>query len=219
VLLAAFTAAITLSVARGRRPECHCFGQLSSKPAGGWATARNVVLGGLAAWVAVAGPGAGALDWIGDLTAAEVAQRSWGLVPGRVAPDFKLLGRDGRKRSLGSLLGTGGPEAVGPRLLRPRVRPVRRLHARAHRVRRRARGKRHARVDTRDDGTNGDIAAAERRLRHVLLQEDREVMEAYGAPGTPSGVLVDGDGMIGSQLALGADAIRSLLASAAQGRQ
>jgi uncharacterized membrane protein YphA (DoxX/SURF4 family) len=35
VLLAAFTAAITLSVARGRRPECHCFGQLSSKPAGG----------------------------------------------------------------------------------------------------------------------------------------------------------------------------------------
>jgi hypothetical protein len=43
-------------------------------------------------------------------------------------------------------------------------------------------------------------------------------MEAYGAPGTPSGVLV-GDGMIGSQLALDADAIRSLLASAAQGRQ
>jgi hypothetical protein len=64
-----------------------------------------------------------------------------------------------------------------------------------------------------------DIAAAERRLRHVLLQEDREVMEAYGAPGTPSGVLVDGDGMIGSQLALDADAIRSLLASAAQGRR
>jgi hypothetical protein len=44
-------------------------------------------------------------------------------------------------------------------------------------------------------------------------------VEAYGAPGTPSGVLVDGDGMIGSQLALDADAIRSLLASAAQGRR
>jgi hypothetical protein len=41
---------------------------------------------------------------------------------------------------------------------------------------------------TRDDGTDGDgdVAAAERRLRHVLLQEEREVTEAYGLPGTPT---------------------------------
>jgi len=73
VILALFTAAITLGVALGRRPECHCFGRLTSKPAGGPAIARNVVLGGLAACVAIAGPGASvdrAVAWVGELTAS-----------------------------------------------------------------------------------------------------------------------------------------------------
>ena len=33
-LLVVFTALISVNVARGRRPECHCFGQLSSAPVG-----------------------------------------------------------------------------------------------------------------------------------------------------------------------------------------
>jgi peroxiredoxin len=48
-------------------------------------------------------------------------------------------------------------------------------------------------------------------LRHVLLQKDREVAQAYLASGTPSAVLVRRDGTIGSPLAQGADAIRALI--------
>jgi thiol-disulfide isomerase/thioredoxin len=51
-------------------------------------------------------------------------------------------------------------------------------------------------------------------LTHVLLQEDREVAEAYQAHGTPSAVLIRREGSIGSPLAQGADAIRTLIATA-----
>jgi thiol-disulfide isomerase/thioredoxin len=43
-LLVVFIAAISVSLARGRRPDCHCFGQLSSSPVSGMTVARNVVL-------------------------------------------------------------------------------------------------------------------------------------------------------------------------------
>jgi len=56
--------------------------------------------------------------------------------------------------------------------------------------------------------------ATEYGLTHVLLQQDREVAQAYQASGTPSAVLVRQDGTIGSPLAAGADAIRALIARA-----
>ncbi len=51
VLLGAFIAAIVVSLARGRAPECHCFGQLHSSPAGWTTVARNLVLAALAGFV------------------------------------------------------------------------------------------------------------------------------------------------------------------------
>src|SRR5207253_6722145 len=53
--------------------------------------------------------------------------------------------------------------------------------------------------------------ATEYGLTHVLLQQDREIAEAYQAYGTPSAILIRRDGTIGSPLAQGADAIRALL--------
>jgi peroxiredoxin len=52
------------------------------------------------------------------------------------------------------------------------------------------------------------------RLTNVLLQREREVSDLYRANGTPSAVIVSADGTIGSALALGADAIRSLISHA-----
>src|ERR1041385_3627040 len=43
-LLALFIIAISINLARGRRPDCHCFGQLGSSPVSGKTLARNVVL-------------------------------------------------------------------------------------------------------------------------------------------------------------------------------
>src|ERR1700704_3348286 len=43
-LLAVFSVAIVANLARGRTPECHCFGRLHSAPAGWSTVARNAVL-------------------------------------------------------------------------------------------------------------------------------------------------------------------------------
>lgn len=57
VLLAVFCAAISIALARGRRPDCSCFGQVHSSPIGGWTLARNALLAALAGLTVVAGPG------------------------------------------------------------------------------------------------------------------------------------------------------------------
>src|SRR5262245_34862789 len=46
-LLALFTGAIAVSVARGQAPDCHCFGQLHSAPASWKTLVRNGVLLGV----------------------------------------------------------------------------------------------------------------------------------------------------------------------------
>lgn len=64
-LLLLFIAAIGISMARGRRPECHCFGQLHSAPVG-WSTlARNVVLSAMAGAVILQGRQTSSPSFIG----------------------------------------------------------------------------------------------------------------------------------------------------------
>jgi len=48
-LLTAFAAAIGINLAQGRKPDCHCFGQLHSAPAGVSTLARNIALASAAA--------------------------------------------------------------------------------------------------------------------------------------------------------------------------
>jgi thiol-disulfide isomerase/thioredoxin/uncharacterized membrane protein YphA (DoxX/SURF4 family) len=75
VLLAVFTVAIAWNLARGRAPDCHCFGQLHSAPASWMTLVRNGALLGLAAFAvvgSVAVPPASAVAWITDLQAAEL---------------------------------------------------------------------------------------------------------------------------------------------------
>ena len=71
VLLLAFAVAIGVSVARGRAPDCHCFGQLHSEPAGWRTLARNLALAALAGFVTFVAwrddAGTSASSWIGRL--------------------------------------------------------------------------------------------------------------------------------------------------------
>ena len=75
VLLAIFSVAIGVSLARGRAPDCHCFGQLHSAPASWRTLARNGVLAALAV-VSLVGnltdDQASAIAWLGDLEGAEL---------------------------------------------------------------------------------------------------------------------------------------------------
>ena len=67
-------------MARGEAPDCHCFGQLHSEPAGPRALIRNLALAVLAGFVVVGGAGTSATGWIAGLSDAGVVALVGGLV-------------------------------------------------------------------------------------------------------------------------------------------
>jgi hypothetical protein len=62
-------------------------------------------------------------------------------------------------------------------------------------------------------GTTAENLAKFQKLGvpRVLLQEDCEIAEAYDCPGGPAAVLIGADGLIRSELAMGAAAIEKLI--------
>ncbi len=67
---------ISANLARGKQPECHCFGQLHSAPAGWRTLARNgslAAVAGFVVWRGYGGAGPSALGWLGDLSTARLA--------------------------------------------------------------------------------------------------------------------------------------------------
>jgi hypothetical protein len=79
-LLAIFSASVAITLARGRHPDCYCFGQLTASPIGWRTLARNVALAAVAGFIALGGWGAGQLDgWpdggtsLGELVTSRVA--------------------------------------------------------------------------------------------------------------------------------------------------
>src|SRR5207237_4727557 len=73
VLLLLFIAGIGYNLARGRQPECHCFGQLHSTPAGWPTLMRNLVLAAIASFIVGLGrvnAGLSIVSWLGVLTTA-----------------------------------------------------------------------------------------------------------------------------------------------------
>ena len=83
VLLSIFVVAIGVNLARGRTPDCHCFGQLHSEPVGLSTLIRNVALIIVAAFIVAGGKanaGANALSWLNDLKTGEVISLTLSLV-------------------------------------------------------------------------------------------------------------------------------------------
>jgi peroxiredoxin/uncharacterized membrane protein YphA (DoxX/SURF4 family) len=62
LLLVVFAVAIALSLARGSRPNCNCFGAVHSAQVDGWMVARNLALAAASALIVVAGPGTAIAD-------------------------------------------------------------------------------------------------------------------------------------------------------------
>ncbi|MCC6792255.1 MAG: redoxin domain-containing protein [Thermomicrobiales bacterium] len=270
LLLLAFVGGIAYNMSKGRAPDCHCFGQLHSEPAG-WSTLiRNAVLSAVAIFLLIPGPGDSGhslVGWIGDLSAGEVvlgivaivaliavAIEGWllihllgqngrvllrldaldaiiaeggaalpdqgrvgaapaapaaGLPVGAPAPAFRLEGLHGETMTLDALRSAGKPVMLifsdptcGPcNALLPDVGKWQREHASRLTVALVSRGTAEA----------NRAKISEHGLSHVLLQKDREVSNAYKAHGTPTAVIVNADGTIGSAVSGGAEAIRTLL--------
>ena len=103
-LLLVFVLGISINLARGRNPDCHCFGQLHSAPAGWKTLARNGALAAVAGfvlWEGYDGAGSSTVTWAWDLSTNQL----FGLVGGLLALGLlagqwwflvHLLGQNGR---------------------------------------------------------------------------------------------------------------------------
>jgi uncharacterized membrane protein YphA (DoxX/SURF4 family)/peroxiredoxin len=75
-LLALFLLAVGVAMARGRKPDCHCFGQIHSAPVGWQTLVRNVVLAAGAGLLIYRGPGKSGPDiWTWIATLSETGQK------------------------------------------------------------------------------------------------------------------------------------------------
>lgn len=75
LLLLAFIGGIAYNLTKGRTPDCHCFGQIHSEPAGVSTLVRNGVLSVVALFLIIGGwgdPGWSLISWLGDLSGFEV---------------------------------------------------------------------------------------------------------------------------------------------------
>jgi methylamine dehydrogenase accessory protein MauD len=75
-LLAVFLLAVGIAMLRGRKPDCHCFGQIHSAPVGWQTLVRNVVLAAGAGALIYRGPGRAGPDvWTWIATLSETGQK------------------------------------------------------------------------------------------------------------------------------------------------
>ena len=73
LLLLTFAGGVARAMSRGEAPDCHCFGQIHSEPAGRSTLIRNGILAATAAFVLVAGPGPSLTAGLASLHGAEIA--------------------------------------------------------------------------------------------------------------------------------------------------
>jgi uncharacterized membrane protein YphA (DoxX/SURF4 family)/thiol-disulfide isomerase/thioredoxin len=251
-LLVIFVVGVARAMSQGRAPDCHCFGQIHSEPAGPATLARNVALASPALLILVAGSGPsldGALTSLNGTQAALVAtavlalalglaaaalwgdtrrlrrelanaiaaKQPPGLPRGAAAPGFALAAVRGGADTLEELRRPSQPTVLvflsthcGPCLtMLPKLADWQ--ESLAHAVS----------LPAIFSGEQADIerVAEEAGLSVVLAQEGSEVFGLYALRATPSGVLIDADGVIASTPAEGVPAIEALIRSAAQAGQ
>lgn len=97
LLLLVFVGGVARALSRGQAPDCHCFGQIHSEPAGRSALIRNAVLAVAAAFVAVAGPGPSLSRGLESLHGAAIALVAVSVLASLLAVAVLQLWSDGRR--------------------------------------------------------------------------------------------------------------------------
>jgi thiol-disulfide isomerase/thioredoxin len=241
VLLGAFVAAISVNLARGRTHDCHCFGQLYSRPLGWPTLVRNLVFAlgaGVVLWersIATSSPSIPDTlsrfilpEWLWMFAAlavliafwiylrqrrkpspAEAAAAPRGLPIDSAAPTFELTAYAGGTRSLAELLDYGKPVLLI--FTNPTCGPCVVLFAEIKEWQQSHSDQLTIALISFGTIKENFVNVARNGLGQVLLQQQREVAEKYGANVTPTAVVVNSNGRIASPVAAGADEIRALL--------
>jgi len=238
VLLMMFVVAIGVNLLRGRAPECHCFGQLYSRPLG-WSTlARNLLFAVCAVFVfwqvqlepkeALAAAHTSAAQSASLFLAVAafttllllwnrrkrsvVNDRdpgSRGLALHSPAPPFDLASYEGNRGSLDLLLHCGKPLLLI--FTNPNCGPCVTLFEEVSDWQRDHSEQITIALITQGTIKDNFVNVTRNSLANVLLQQKHEVAEAYRATVTPTAVVVSLDRKIASEIAAGAEEIRHLL--------
>jgi thiol-disulfide isomerase/thioredoxin/uncharacterized membrane protein YphA (DoxX/SURF4 family) len=239
LLLGVFIVAIGVNLARGQTHDCHCFGQLYSRPLGWPTLARNVIFALGAAFVFWQATINASPDIVSTL--ATLSPTGWallglavalilavfayfqqrhrkalaarvgpeGLPIDSIAPDFELPAYHGGTRSLRSLLEHGKPLML--LFTSPHCGPCIVIFKEIKEWQELHKDQLTIAVITRGTIKDNFVNVARNSLGEVLLQKEREVGEKYGGLATPTGVVITPDGRIASRMAAGRDEIRGLL--------
>lgn len=238
-LLLAFVAGIGAALRRGEEPDCHCFGQLHSKPAGRETLIRNLVLAAAGLFVLIAGGGPSLSAWASDSSGELVALAAVSLAAVMLAYAYSELWRENRRlqgHGPGAELPTPVPigqpapefsvkNADGVTVHSQDLLDQRRsmlvftsstcgpcvgLLPELTRWREMLEGRLAIHVlAAGDEAKNRELA--EEHGVPLLLDRGSTAASAYGILGTPSGVEIDGSGAVASPPAAGAPAIEALI--------
>ena len=239
VLLVVFIVAIGRLVAQGAAPDCHCFGQLHSEPAGKGTLARNAILAELAVPVAIAGPGRSLAALSGEdaallvssvafAAAALAALLLWrenrtlrsrpsaipddGLPIGSLVPNIALRALDGTTVALGDLVGNGRPSLLVQ--VGVRCPACHGLMPNLLRWTRTMAGSLRVLTVSFGDLEDNRAFAEEFGAPELLVADGRELAEALDVRATPSAVYIDEHARIAERPAIGGIAIESLIRTA-----
>jgi uncharacterized membrane protein YphA (DoxX/SURF4 family)/peroxiredoxin len=240
VLLASFVVGLTRVLRRGEAPDCHCFGQLHSKPASWVTVARNFALALPATYVALEGPGPSLTSWVTATSTTDlwlVATASLATVTTTTSvllwrENHRLHSTGGREvsapRQIGALAprftlpSTAGPVVSLQELLagnraciltfvHPGCGPCATLLPELARWHDTITERLALTLVTAAEAIEAEKLAREHALTDVLIDQQSTVMHEYGVNATPSAVLLASDGTLRSAPVAGRVAIEALI--------
>jgi peroxiredoxin/uncharacterized membrane protein YphA (DoxX/SURF4 family) len=245
ILLTSFIVGLTRVLRRGEAPDCHCFGQLHSKPASWTTVARNVMLALLAGFVALSGPGPSLASGVARTNATDLWLIAAASLAALATTTSVLLWRENRRlrstdsraatapRQIGALAPQFSlPSAAGQvvslqdlladdracvlTFVSPGCGPCAALLPELARWHNTVTEHLALTLVAPGEATQAETLAHEHSLTDVLIDEQATVMHTYGVWGTPSAILVASDGTVRSAPVAGHVAIESLIRLALQ---
>ncbi len=114
LLLAVFAGGVARAMAQGRAPDCHCFGQLHSEPAGRSTLIRNLVLAIAAVVIVAAGTGPSLGGGVRSLNGDQLALVAVSILAAVLALVIAQLWGERRRlrHDLDALIGPAGPPGL-----------------------------------------------------------------------------------------------------------